>query len=282
LLSDNSHFVRAAFFNDINIHWAREYIEDFASKGYISGYSDGNFMPDRAITRGEVSVILAQLNLPETEAVQTFSDVDKYSIWYETVQKAQAVGAVAGYGDGNFFPEDNISREEAIKVTAVSAEKLSGFTPGTSNVVLPFSDKDELSDWSKEYAKILFQYGTLIGYPDGSIRSGANVTRAEFVKLFSDVIEKISLETINISGTLTGSAPKSGVTVRYLLNDSESTAVTENSGAYEVTVTPGSGLVIYAPSISGYNVTPSKYTLTDIVTNLANMNFNYTSTGGGG
>ncbi len=44
-------------FNDISGHWAEEIILDAASRGYIYGYPDGSFGPDRNITRAEAMTL---------------------------------------------------------------------------------------------------------------------------------------------------------------------------------------------------------------------------------
>jgi hypothetical protein len=45
-------------FTDVADHWAIDYITTFASHGYILGYPDGSFRPDRQITRAEVVAII--------------------------------------------------------------------------------------------------------------------------------------------------------------------------------------------------------------------------------
>ena len=42
--------VSAATLKDIERHWAKSYIEYGVEKGYISGYEDGTFLPDKAVT----------------------------------------------------------------------------------------------------------------------------------------------------------------------------------------------------------------------------------------
>ena len=40
-------------FPDISGHWAKDYINQAANKGFVNGYEDGTFKPDRNITRAE-------------------------------------------------------------------------------------------------------------------------------------------------------------------------------------------------------------------------------------
>ena len=45
-------------FTDIQNHWAKNYILDFASKGFVVGYPDKTFRPDQPISRAEFTCIL--------------------------------------------------------------------------------------------------------------------------------------------------------------------------------------------------------------------------------
>ena len=50
--------VSAAELRDIKGHWAQEYIEYGVEQGYISGYEDGTFLPDKTVTRAEFSKMI--------------------------------------------------------------------------------------------------------------------------------------------------------------------------------------------------------------------------------
>ena len=45
-------------FPDISGHWAKEYINQAANKGFVNGYEDGTFKPDRNITRAEAVTLV--------------------------------------------------------------------------------------------------------------------------------------------------------------------------------------------------------------------------------
>jgi len=54
-------------FTDISGHWAKDYIEDLAQRGIISGYADGTFRPDQPITRAEAAALVSKA-LSDTES----------------------------------------------------------------------------------------------------------------------------------------------------------------------------------------------------------------------
>lgn len=45
-------------FPDISGHWAKDYINQAANKGFVNGYEDGTFKPDRNITRAEAVTLV--------------------------------------------------------------------------------------------------------------------------------------------------------------------------------------------------------------------------------
>ena len=61
--------------SDYSGHWAKEYIDFVKSSGYWT--DEGDFMPDKAITRAEFSALLARtLGAAIVEIVPDFDDVD--------------------------------------------------------------------------------------------------------------------------------------------------------------------------------------------------------------
>lgn len=57
----------ASIFSDIDGHWAKEYIERAAKKGWITGYPDGTFRPDRLITRAEAASLINRVLIRDPE-----------------------------------------------------------------------------------------------------------------------------------------------------------------------------------------------------------------------
>ena len=81
-------------FSDIAGHWANQYINSASQKGWVSGYEDGTFKPEQAITRAEfmtlVNNVLGRKVLEENilpEAKQ-FPDLSSDAWYYEAAQEA--------------------------------------------------------------------------------------------------------------------------------------------------------------------------------------------------
>ena len=82
-------------FPDINGHWAKDYINQAANKGFVNGYEDGTFKPDRNITRAE-AVTLVNRTLDRhpdknhfTKDMLVWSDnMDQTKWYYADMQEA--------------------------------------------------------------------------------------------------------------------------------------------------------------------------------------------------
>ncbi|NQX70578.1 S-layer homology domain-containing protein [Paenibacillus alba] len=128
-------------FNDVTNHpWGRNDLDILYSKGYMDGKTDGLFMPNDAITRGEfVSMLVDIFNIPlrnsdieENSVFQnqtgTFLDVQKgYSLPgsnngrlfdYQHIEAAARAGIVRGNANGLFLPNNSLTRQDAAVMIA--------------------------------------------------------------------------------------------------------------------------------------------------------------------
>lgn len=93
--------------------WYANYVNFAAEKGFVSGYEDGTFRPNRYITRGEFSAMLCRyLQLPPRSA-GGFTDLE--GCWAEGyINALQRAGVVPGFGDSAFRPNGLLTRAEAV------------------------------------------------------------------------------------------------------------------------------------------------------------------------
>lgn len=102
------------------------YIKAARSLGLLNGYADGNFYPDKKITRGEAMKITARaldkkgaIDLDDVEALwgdAQFTDVAKNHEFYTYILAAVKLGVVDGYGDRTFKPDWKITRGQSAKI----------------------------------------------------------------------------------------------------------------------------------------------------------------------
>jgi hypothetical protein len=118
LLTDESKAMYSASsnnFTDVRAgRWYNTAISARASAGVITGYNDGSFRPDNAITRAEFVTLVVQLSGVSAGAATTFRDVPVGAWYYGSAAASYANGWLSGYGDGTFRPANKITRAEAV------------------------------------------------------------------------------------------------------------------------------------------------------------------------
>lgn len=92
--------------------WYAKPVNTLASLGILSGVGDGQFDPDRSITRAEFTVIAMKFANTSGGGVNIFSDVNEDDWFYSAVVDSTQYGWINGYPDGTFRPEATISRAE--------------------------------------------------------------------------------------------------------------------------------------------------------------------------
>ncbi len=116
----NAAPAQAGLFSDVDVNaWYAQAVTNLVNRGVITGYSDGTFMPDKFITRAELTVLASKYagldltNLPENQ----FSDFDS-SFWAANyILAAVGQGWIVGYpNDTRFMPDNNITRAETIVI----------------------------------------------------------------------------------------------------------------------------------------------------------------------
>lgn len=174
--------VAAVPLSDIQGHWAEENITRWVEAGKLGGYEDGTFRPDNNITRAEFANILANLlSQPAETSKSPFSDVKEGDWYYSAVTKLLAYGAVSE--DETFRPSQNITRQDAMTM----AGRAFCIASANDEVLDKFSDGDQVAAYTQASVAGFVENGYLGGYPDGTLRPLANITRAESVKLLDSL-----------------------------------------------------------------------------------------------
>ena len=90
---------------DIDGHWGKKYIESAVRAGFITGYGDGTFKPDREVNRAEfVTMVDKALELRDENTVNLlFTDVRHTDWFYGEIQKACYARYVNGISDHSFM-----------------------------------------------------------------------------------------------------------------------------------------------------------------------------------
>ena len=96
--------------------WYATAVNTLASLGMVSGDENGNYRPDDPITRAEFCVIALAFAYEPENAVCYFGDVSRSDWFYTYVAQAASYGWIGGYTNGNFGPNDRITRAQVTTI----------------------------------------------------------------------------------------------------------------------------------------------------------------------
>lgn len=223
LLSMGILTASAEEFSDTQSHWAASYIKTAVEKGFSSGYDDGKFRPDQSVTRAEfIKMVNKAIGLTITTDT-AFSDVTENDWFFNDVKTAVGAGYIKGNGDGTFLPNKTITRQEAAVVLSRVVTKAENAAD-----VSAFTDVGDIADWAKDSIAKIAGKSYMTGYPEGTYKPLAPLTRAEAVKIICSVLEKEKIvsepQTLSASGaTLDPAIYTGGVTIAKEVEDGEVT-----------------------------------------------------------
>ena len=175
-------------FVDMTAHWADLYTTYLYDMGVVQGVESNAgllFQPDKNITRGEFSLMVARwLGLDLTaysDVTLPFADLDTTPSWCVDAMKAMyAEGIIKGSLDNGVLmgrATASISRAEAMTILGRIQGK--GYV---SQSLTDFTDASSVPAWSLSYVESLVGQGIISGY-NGLLRPNDSVTRAEVCKM---------------------------------------------------------------------------------------------------
>jgi hypothetical protein len=173
-------------FPDINNHWAKDYITSLSSVGYINGYPDGTFKPDKTVSQAEfITVLVFSMGLtPSDTQTKYFNDTSNH--WARaSINEAVKRGILVPAEYSNVLqPDSGLKRSQA----AAMLVRALGEQPNSSAV--SFTDKDLVEkSMYRDYIKTAYDLKLLTGYPGGEFKPFEFVTRAQMCKVLHDFME---------------------------------------------------------------------------------------------
>ena len=169
------------------------YVEGYPEDYRTGEYSDNEDLwpvkPQGNITRAEVATIFYRLLKDEVREeietdVSSFPDVNEDDWFNVTVSSLANMGAISGYEDGTFRPNEPISRAE---LAAMAVRFYDTFEAEYEEGTFLDVDGDE---WYADAIAAAEELGIIGGYPDGTVRPNNNITRAETCAIVNRVLER--------------------------------------------------------------------------------------------
>ncbi len=173
--------------------------------GIVSGFGDGTYRPNNAVTREEIVLMLSRLT-PTSDAHKevVFTDIGTDYAYIKELTKIAADGIVTGYTDKSFRPYGKTTRAEAGKMIVASMKKY-----------MPQANESDILKIAKTFLEEHFDNKHSIA--TGSAKSDAEYITHTYQKAkelgyeISNTVTDIDFEAFGQEG------PFSSLTVSYIV-----------------------------------------------------------------
>jgi uncharacterized repeat protein (TIGR02543 family) len=236
----------AVDYNDTDGHWAEAAIDRFSDYGVLQG-DNGNFNPNKDLTRAEMATMITRLmQLPAAQSAG-FTDVPAGAWYADAINRCAAAGIMLGY-NGKANPNASISRQDAM----VMLGRALGIQPEANPDLSGYDDAASVSNYAKGYVAALVNAGIVNGVSEGQLAPGSDITRAATVTILDRAISAYANKD---GATVTGTG--SGIVLVV---------------ADDVTITGDVADVVVAQGADGNTVTLDDATATGTITVNADAN----------
>ncbi len=116
--------------------------------------------------------------------MKPFTDLGTVPWAQDSIKYLQQIGIVAGDGNGNFYPDNSVTREEFLKMLMESF----GIKPGATDAVLLFTDIDP-DEWYCGYVRAAYTLGIVKGVSEDRFGIGEPITRADMAVMVKRTLD---------------------------------------------------------------------------------------------
>lgn len=198
----NGHGKAFKEFKDMKGHWGGESVQEMQNLGILAGYADGTFQPDKALTQGELAVIISRLlEVRQGSDDQDFEDQDfedqdleddEATVDDENLSDVPAWAKAAvhkGFQKHYLNLKRFHSGVQCDRLTAVVAiAKALELEPVTDFSNNPFKDRGLISDEDYGYLLALYKAGYINGYPDGNFNPNNLLSRVQIANIIAKLL----------------------------------------------------------------------------------------------
>lgn len=174
-------------FDDTIGHWSKDTLAVLRVLGVAAGdEGTNNYRPDFKINREEMAVLMARylqsrdgVNYEAHEHIK-FVDAADVSPWaVSSVAYLAGRGILLGYPDGNYRPQQNITREEAAAIVERVIDKKYKTTYESAD----YSDHYTIGEWALDNVEYLSDIKVVQGVDANEFQPKRHITRAEVARL---------------------------------------------------------------------------------------------------
>ncbi|WP_246942778.1 S-layer homology domain-containing protein [Bacillus pinisoli] len=181
--------------SDISGHLMESEVKYLDSIGVMKGDGQGNYFPERNVSRQEFAAFIVRALKLNDEIAGTFTDVKTTNIFYSDIHKAAAANLIAGYPDGTYKPTQNITREE---MATIMYRILRHKGIEMTEEPISFKDTNTIQKGMVVPIQNISSVKLISGFEDNTFRPKAYTVRAHAAALISRMLQITTAPTTTL------------------------------------------------------------------------------------
>jgi S-layer homology domain len=189
----------SARFVDTSSSWTEKYINQLSDKGIIPSTQDGQFYPNKPITRAQLSAWLVKvlgIENQQTPDTSGFPDVKPSDWFFKPVEIIRQNNYISGYADG-FRPNQFMQQAEVLTIIARTLNLPDLDAEKATAELSQFSDADKVPGWARQGVAQACAAGIYVnGQDEHKLNPTALATRGQTAAFLSKLDEHQGRELV--------------------------------------------------------------------------------------
>lgn len=170
-------------------------VQKVVSANLMNKYADGNFYPERFMSRAELASIMVKTFSLDKQKLESKDNINVADVpsshWaFEDIQTVLKTGVMRGYRGNLFFPNQRVTRAEALAIFA-QAYGVFQFPEATVDEILAkLPDQESIPTWSRKAVATAVTGGFVNTKSDGSLAPLKPMTRGDMAYTLSRYLQR--------------------------------------------------------------------------------------------
>lgn len=175
--------------------WFYDAVSYVHKKNIMNGTDEDKFSPNTITTRGMIVTILHRMEGKPIENASVFSDVAKDEYYFNAISWASKNNIVKGYGNGNFGPNDKITREQLATILYRYSEYKNHKTNLKADI-MSFADGNDVSEYAIDAMQWALASGLIKGLDNNMLQPKDGATRSQVAMIIMRFMESANTNLI--------------------------------------------------------------------------------------
>lgn len=179
----DTRFSKIDYYDDVDEDdWYDEAAWFCTAYGLMEGVGYRRFEGNPETSRAMLVTVLYRLSESDNTSEDIFIDIESEKWYTNAIAWAAKNSIVEGYGNGEFGPDDMLTREQMVTILC-RYSRLMGYDINKTDSLETFNDVDDISDWALAEMQWAVGNDLVKGMGDGLISPKTGATRAQFAAI---------------------------------------------------------------------------------------------------